>query len=107
MRLDARRGPATKGLRFMSFDLSPADTRVFLFHTPNAAQDAGGALEAVNSWLGKDRSGSPYANLRVRDVTVTPDGQGGVYTTVVCTLGKLSAASVQNFGREHITEGNA
>ena len=88
----------------MAFDLSPADTRVFLFHSVNAAADAGGALEAVNSWLGKDRSGSPYANLRVRDVTVTPDGQGGVFTTVVCTLGKLSSASVQGAPRDQIAE---
>jgi hypothetical protein len=91
----------------MSFDLSPADTRVFLFHSADSARDASGALDAVNSWLGKDRSGSPYSNLRVRDVTVTPDGQGGVYTTVVCTLGKLSAGSVQsNSAREQITEGD-
>ena len=88
----------------MAFDLSPADTRVFLFHSANAAADAGGALEAVNSWLGKDRSGSPYANLRVRDVSVTPDGQGGVYTTVVCTLGKLSAGSVQGAARDQILD---
>jgi hypothetical protein len=92
----------------MSFDLSPADTRVFLFHSANAAQDPGGALDAVNSWLGKDRSGSPYANLRVRDVSVTPDGQGGVYTTVVCTLGKLSTGGVHSSSaRDQITDGNA
>lgn len=78
----------------MSFELSPADTRVFLFHSSNAAQDANGAMDAVNTWLGKDRSGTPYANLKVRDVSVTPDGHGGVFTTVVCTLGKLSAGSV-------------
>jgi hypothetical protein len=89
----------------MAFDLSPSDTRVFLFHSADAARDANGALDAVNSWLGKDRSGSPYSNLRVRDVTVTPDGQGGVYTTVVCTLGKLSAGSVQtSSAREQIAE---
>ncbi|MBA3276233.1 MAG: hypothetical protein H0T72_10595 [Chloroflexia bacterium] len=92
----------------MSFDLSPADTRVFLFHSANSAQDPSGALDAVNSWLGKDRSGSPYSNLRVRDVSVTPDGQGGVYTTVVCTLGKLSTGSVQGGSpRDQIAEGNA
>lgn len=75
-------------------DLPPADTRVFLFHSEDAATDPGGAMDAVNTWLAKDRSATPYANLRVRDITVTPDGQGGVYTTIVCTLGKLSAASV-------------
>jgi len=92
----------------MAFDLSPADTRVFLFHSVDSARDAGGAMDAVNSWLGKDRSGSPYSNLRVRDVTVTPDGQGGVYTTVVCTLGKLSTGSVHS-GASHdqIVEGEA
>lgn len=78
----------------MSLDLTPSDTRVFLFHSSNAERDASGAMDAVNTWLGKDRSGSPYANLRVRDITVSPDGSGGVYTTVVCTLGKLSAGSV-------------
>lgn len=78
----------------MSFELSPADTRVFLFHSKNASADANGAMDAVNTWLGKDRAGTPYANLKVRDITVTPDGQGGVYTKVVCTLGKLSAGSV-------------
>ncbi len=76
-------------------DLSPADTRVFLFHGADAAGDPGAALEAVNAWLGKDRAGTPYANLRIRDITVAPDGRGGVYTTVVCTLGKLSSAGVQ------------
>jgi hypothetical protein len=39
--------------------------------------------------LGKDRSDSPYPNLRVKDISVTPDGSGGVYTLVVCTLGKF------------------
>jgi hypothetical protein len=89
----------------MAFDLSPADTRVFLFHSPGASRDASGALDAVNTWLGRDRSGSPYSNLRVRDISVTPDGEGGVYTTVVCTLGKLSTGSVQTASREQITEG--
>lgn len=78
----------------MSLDLSPSDTRVFLFHSPDAAGDPSGSMDAVNSWLGKDRSGSPYANLRVRQVAVAPDGQGGIYTTVVCTLGKLSSGAV-------------
>ncbi len=75
-------------------DLPPAETRVFLFHSEDAAADPGGAMDAVNTWLAKDRGATPYANLRVRDISVTPDGQGGVYTTVVCTLGKLSAGSI-------------
>lgn len=87
----------------MSMDLSPADTRVFLFHSKNAAADANGAMDSVNTWLGKDRSGTPYSNLKVRDITVTPDGSGGVFTMVVCTLGKLSAGSV-NTGRERMVE---
>ena len=78
------------------FDLPPADTRVFLFHSADAAGDPGAAMESVNSWLGKDRSGTPYANLRIRDVKVAPDGRGGIYTTVVCTLGKLSSGAVQS-----------
>jgi hypothetical protein len=69
-------------------ELVPADTRVFLFHSPSAAQDTSGAMDSVNSWLSKDRAQGPYANLRVRDITVTPDGAGGVYTIVVCTLGR-------------------
>lgn len=78
----------------MSFDLSPSDTRVFLFHSSDAERDAGGAMDAVNTWLGKDRSGSPYSNLRVKSIDVTPDGKGGIYTSVVCTLGKLSSSGV-------------
>jgi hypothetical protein len=70
-------------------DLVPADTRVFLFHSPNAAHDTSGAMDGVNQWLSKDRSTSPYANLKVRDITVTPDGAGGVYTIVVCSLGRI------------------
>jgi hypothetical protein len=70
-------------------DLVPADTRVFLFHSPNAAHDTSGAMDGVNAWLSKDRMQSPYANLRVNDITVTPDGAGGVYTIVVCTLGRV------------------
>lgn len=73
-------------------ELVPADTRVFLFHSPSAGQDTSGAMDAVNSWLSKDRSAGPYANLRVRDITVTPDGAGGVYTIVVCTLGRVAEA---------------
>ena len=70
-------------------DLAPADTRVFLFHSPNSSGDPGGAMDRVNNWLGKDRSDSSYPNLRVKDISVTPDGSGGVYTLVVCTLGKF------------------
>ena len=75
-------------------DLVPADTRVFLFHSPNAAHDTSGAMDAVNQWLSKDRSDGPYANLTVRDITVTPDGAGGVYTIVVCTLGRVAEAMI-------------
>ena len=75
-------------------DLIPVDTRVFLFHSPNAAHDTSGAMDDVNQWLSKDRSQGPYANLSVRDITVTPDGAGGVYTIVVCTLGKAAEAAV-------------
>jgi hypothetical protein len=70
-------------------DLVPADTRVFLFHSPNAARDTSAAMDDVNQWLSKDRSQTPYANLRVSDITVTPDGSGGVYTIVVCSLGRM------------------
>ena len=70
-------------------ELIPADTRVFLFHSPNASRDTSGAMDDVNEWLSKDRSQGPYANLRVRDITVTPDGAGGVYTVVVCALGRI------------------
>jgi hypothetical protein len=71
-------------------ELVPADTRVFLFHSANAALDAGGAMDAVNQWLSKDRSTGPYANLRVRDISLSPDGSGGVYTVVVCSLGRVA-----------------
>lgn len=71
-------------------DLLPVDTRVFLFHSPNAARDTSGAMDGVNQWLSKDRSQGAYANLTVRDITVTPDGAGGVYTVVVCTLGRAA-----------------
>ena len=70
-------------------ELFPADTRVFLFHSPNASRDTSGAMDDLNEWLSKDRSQGPYANLRVRTITVTPDGAGGVYTVVVCTLGRI------------------
>jgi hypothetical protein len=76
-------------------ELIPSDTRVFLFHSPNASRDTSGAMDDVNQWLSKDRSTGPYANLRVRDITVTPDGAGGVYTIVVCTLGRVSEAIVE------------
>jgi hypothetical protein len=72
-------------------DLVPADTRVFLFHSPNASRDTSGAMDSVNQWLSKDRSQGPYANLSVRDITLTPDGAGGVYTIVICTLGRVEA----------------
>ena len=68
-------------------EMSPADTRVFLFHSANAAGDASGAMDKVNAWLGKDRSSSAYPNLKITDITVTSDGTGGVYTLVVCNLG--------------------
>ena len=87
----------------MSFELSPADTRVFLFHSKNASADANGSMDGVNAWLGKDRTGSPYSNLKVRDITVTPDGQGGVFTKIVCTLGKLSAGNVSG-NRDRMVE---
>jgi len=72
-------------------DLVAGDTRVFLFHSPNAAGDASGAMDKVNAWLGKDRSTSPYANLRVKDISIASDGQGGVYTIIVCSLGQRTA----------------
>ncbi len=68
-------------------DLAANDTRVFLFHSADARRDPGGAMDAVNQWLTKDRSAGQYADLRVRDISVTADGQGGIYTTVVCSLG--------------------
>jgi hypothetical protein len=70
-------------------ELVPADTRVFLFHSPNANRDTSAAMDDVNQWLSKDRSQSPYPNLRVHSVDVTPDGAGGVYTIVVCSLGRV------------------
>ena len=91
----------------MSLDLSPSDTRVFLFHTPRAEDNPGGALDAVNSWLGKDRSASQYANLRVKDITIIPDGKGGVFTSITCTLGRLSSGSVYTGPRDELTESPA
>jgi len=69
-------------------DLHAADTRVFLFYSADAANDPSGSMDTVNQWLSKDRSATPYANLRVRDITVSSDGRGGIYTTVVCSLGR-------------------
>src|SRR5680860_22842 len=83
----------------MMYDLSPADTRVFLFHSANAAADPSAAMDKVNVWLGKDRSGSPYANLKVKNIDVAPDGSGGVYVTVVCTRGRVSTGSVSSASR--------
>jgi hypothetical protein len=74
-------------------DLVPADTRVFLFHSPSASRDAGAAMDGVNQWLSKDRSQGPYANLRVREISITPDGSGGVYTVVICSLGRVPDAN--------------
>ena len=76
-------------------DLVPADTRVFLFHSPSAARDTSAAMDDVNQWLSKDRSTGQYANLRVKDISVTPDGAGGVYTIVVCTLGRVADMVVE------------
>ncbi|HEU0114388.1 MAG TPA: hypothetical protein VFQ80_06920 [Thermomicrobiales bacterium] len=75
------------------FELRADDTRVFLFHSANATTDPGGAMDAVNQWLSKDRSSGPYANLSVRDISVTPDGQGGLFVTVVCSLGRVPAVA--------------
>jgi hypothetical protein len=69
-------------------DLQANDTRVFLFHSANASADPGGAMDPVNNWLTKDRSAGQYPNLRVRSISVTDDGRGGVYTMVVCSLGR-------------------
>jgi hypothetical protein len=81
------------------YDLSPADTRVFLFHSADAAADPSAAMDKVNVWLGKDRSGSPYSNLKVKHIDVAPDGSGGVYVTVICTLGRVSTGSVSSASR--------
>lgn len=76
-------------------DLPASDTRVFLFHSPNAAADPGAAMDKVNAWLGKDRSTTPYANLRIKDISITSDGAGGVYTLIVCSLGQKTAPPSQ------------
>ena len=74
-------------------DLSAGDTRVFLFHSADASADPGSAMDKVNQWLGKDRSSTQYSNLRIRDISITADGHGGVYTLVVCSLGRVAAAA--------------
>jgi hypothetical protein len=73
-------------------NLPAGDTRVFLFHSPNAGAGATAGMEKVNARLCKDRSTSQYPNLRIADITVTADGSGGVYTLVVCSLGEPRAA---------------
>jgi len=73
-------------------NLSAGDTRVFLFHSPSASGDPTAAMDPVNKWLGKDRSTSQYPDLKIADITVTPDGSGGVYTLVVCSLGEPKAS---------------
>lgn len=74
-------------------NLVPATTRVFLFHSPAAAADPMNAMNAVNEWLARDRSAGRYPNLRVLDITVAPDGAGGVYTLLVCDLGLTADAA--------------
>ncbi|MGI8475672.1 MAG: hypothetical protein ACR2OO_04800 [Thermomicrobiales bacterium] len=73
-------------------DLVAGDTRVFLFHSAGAASDPGSAMDKVNAWLGKERSGSQYPNLRIKDISISSDGQGGVFSIVVCSLGKVTIA---------------
>ena len=75
-------------------DLVASDTRVFLFHSSDASNDAGGAMDRVNAWLGKDRTDSQYPNLRIKDISVTSDDDGGVYTLVICSLGKFADTTV-------------
>ena len=87
-------------------DLMAGDTRVFLFHSADASADPGGAMEKVNAWLSKDRAGSPYANLRVQDISITTDGKGGVYTTIVCSLGRASSASSPSVGSDAASAGS-
>ena len=73
-------------------NLSAADTRVFLFHSPGAAADPKAAMDSVNNWLSRDRSTGQYPNLKIADITITPDGAGGVYTVVTCSLGEPKTA---------------
>jgi len=68
-------------------NLSAGDTRAFLFHSPSASLDPKAAMDSVNNWLSRDRSTGQYPNLKIADITITPDGSGGVYTLVVCSLG--------------------
>ncbi len=74
-------------------DLQAADTRVFLFYSSDSKSDPGSAMDAVNQWLSKDRSAGPYANLRVQDISVSADGSGGIYTTIVCSLGRAQSGN--------------
>lgn len=76
-------------------DLDAGDTRVFLFHSANAAADPGGAMDNVNKWLGKDRKGSKYPNLKIKTISIAPDGHGGVYTVIVCSLGPAATAEAE------------
>jgi hypothetical protein len=71
-------------------DLPASDTRVFLFHGEDAAADPSAAMDKVNNWLAKDRSSSAYPNLKIANIDVVPDGRGGVYTVVVCSLGRAT-----------------
>ena len=73
-------------------DLVASDTRVFLFHSPEATSDPGGAMDRVNSWLAKDRTDSQYPNLKIKDITISPDGKGGIFTVVICSLGKFATS---------------
>ncbi len=68
-------------------DLVPATTRVFLFHSYNAAADPSTAMNAVNEWLARDRSAGKYPNVIVKNISITSDGQGGVFTLVTVDLG--------------------
>jgi hypothetical protein len=73
-------------------NLNAGDTRVFLFHSGDAELDPTAAMDKVNNWLGKDRSASPYPNLKIASIDVVSDGKGGVYTVVVCSLGPRAGA---------------
>lgn len=53
-------------------------------------------MDKVNAWLGKDRSTTTYANLRIKDISITSDGQGGVYTLIVCSLGQRTTPAEQS-----------
>jgi hypothetical protein len=66
-------------------DPRPGDTRVFLFHRSHVAHDPGAAMDEVNQWLAQARIGTAAADLQVRGVTITPDGAGGIYATIVCS----------------------